>query len=58
MNVELETKVVTIVVGDLSAVSKAFEKGLEELLFRGRIETIQTAALLTSARILRNVLET
>ena len=35
-----------------------FGKGLEELEIRGGIETIQTTAVLTSARILRRVLDT
>ena len=33
-------------------------KGLEVLEIRGRVETIQTTALLRPARILRRVLET
>ena len=33
-------------------------KGLEDLENRGRVETIQTTALLRTARILRRVLKT
>ena len=38
--------------------TKGLLKGLEDLEFGGRVETIQTAALLKTARILRRVLET
>ena len=48
---------VNIVVGALGTVPKHSEKRLEDLEIRGRIETIQTTALLQSARILRRVLE-
>ena len=46
------------VIGALGTVSKGFIKGLEDLEIRGRVETIQTNALLRSARIARRVLET
>ena len=46
--------VIPIVVGALGIAPK----GLEEGEIRGRIETIQTTALLSSARILSKVLET
>ena len=39
-------------------VPKDLDRGLEELKNRGRIDIIQTTALLRSARILRRVLET
>ena len=39
-------------------VTKCLLKGLEDLEVGGRAETIQTAALLRTARILRGVLET
>ena len=42
---------------DFRVKSKECE-GLEDLEIRGRMETIQTTALLRSARILRRVLET
>ena len=37
---------------------KKLDKALEEVKISGRAETIQTTALLRSARILRRVLET
>ena len=39
-------------------VTKGLLKGLEELEVGGRVETIQTTALLRTTRILRSVLET
>ena len=39
-------------------VNKGLLKGLEDLEVGGRVETIQTPALLRTARILRRVLET
>ena len=45
------------VFGALGTVSKGLEKRLEELKIKGRILNLQTAALLTSTRILRRVLE-
>ena len=47
--------VIPIVIGVLGMVPKGLKKGLE---IGGRIETIQTTALLKSARILGRVLET
>ena len=46
-------KVIPIGVGALGTVPINLEKRLEDLEIRGRIETIQTTALLQSARILR-----
>ena len=54
----MKVKVIPIVVGALGTVPKGLEKGLENLEIRGKLETIQTTALLQSARILRRVLET
>ena len=42
----------------LARVTKGLLKGLEDLKVGGRVETIQTTALLKMARILRRVLET
>ena len=42
----------------LKSTSKGLLKGLEDLEVVGRVETIQTTALLRTARILRRVLET
>ena len=39
-------------------VTKGLLKGLEDMEVGGRVETIQTTALLRMARILRRVLET
>ena len=47
-----------IVISALSTVIKKLVKGQGNLEIRGQVETIQTAALLRSVRILRSVLET
>ena len=47
--------VIPIIVGAIGTVSKNLEKKLEELVIRGRSETIQTTALLKSSRIIRKV---
>ena len=47
-----------IVTGILGTNTKGLVKGLEDLEIRGRVETIQTTALLRSIRILGRVLET
>ena len=47
-----------MVTGALGTVTKELVRELEDLEIRGRVETIQTIALLRSARILRRVLET
>ena len=49
---------IPIIIGTLGTVTKGLLKGLDDLEIRGREETIQTTALLRSARILRRVLET
>ena len=46
------------VIGAFGTVTKGLSKGLEDLKVGGRVETIQTTALLKTARILRRVLET
>ena len=50
--------IVPIVIGVLGTITKALLKGLEDLEVGGRVETIQTTALLRTTRILRRVLET
>ena len=55
--VEHESDVNTNVIGALGTVTKGLIKGLEDLEIKGRVETIQTTALLRLARILRRVLE-
>ena len=54
----MKVKVILIVVGALETVPKNLEKRQEQLEINGKIETIQTKALLWWARILRRVLET
>ena len=48
---------VTVVIGAFGTVTKGLLKSLEDLEVGGRVETIQTTALLRMARILRRVLE-
>ena len=50
----MKVVVIPIVVGALGTVSKGQRKRLD---IRGRIKTIETTALLTSARILRRILK-
>ena len=52
---DMEVAVIPIVIG---TVAKRFVQRLEDMEIRGRVETIQTTALLRSARILKRVLET
>ena len=51
----MKVTIVPIVIGALGTITKGLLKGLE---IGGRVETIQTTALLGMARILRWVLET
>ena len=50
--------IISIVINAFGTVTKGLLKGLENLGVGGRVETIQTTALLRTARILRRVLET
>ena len=50
--------VIPIMIGAFGTVTKGLVKDLEDLEVGGRVETIQTTALLKTARILRRVLET
>ena len=54
----MQVTVIPIVIGAYGTVTKGLLKGLEGLKVSGRVETIQTTALLRTARILRRVLET
>ena len=54
----MKMAVIQIVIDALGAIPKGLVKEQEELEIRGQVETIQTTALLRSARILRRVLET
>ena len=50
--------IIPIVIGAFGTVTKGLLKGLEDLEVGGQVETIQTTALLRTARILRRVMET
>ena len=54
----MTVKIVPIVIGAFGAVTKGLLKGLDDLEVGGRVETIQTTALLRTARILRRITET
>ena len=54
----MKVTIVPIVIGALGTITKGLLKGLEDLEIGGRVETIQTTALIRTARILRRVLET
>ena len=54
----MKVTIVPIVIGAFGTVTKGLLKGLEDLEVGGRVETIQTTALLKTARILRRVQET
>ena len=54
----INVTMIPIIIGVLGTVLRGLKKGLEDLEIEGWIETIQTSALLKSARILRRVLET
>ena len=54
----MQVKIIPIVIGAFGTVTKGLLKGLEDLKVGRRVETIQTTALLRTARILRRVQET
>ena len=54
----MQVTIIPLVIGAFGTVTKGLLKGLEDLEVGGRVETIQTTALLRTARILRRVLET
>ena len=54
----MKVTIIPIVIGAFGTVTKGLLKGLEDLEVSGRVETIQTTALLKTARILRRVLQT
>ena len=54
----MKVTIVPNVIDASGTVTKGLLKGLEDLEVGGRVETIQTTALLRTARILRRVLET
>ena len=51
----MKVMIIPIVIGALGTVTKGLVQGLEDLEITGQVETIQTTALLRSARILRRV---
>ena len=53
----MKVKILPVVIGAFGIVTKELLKRLEDLEVGGRVETIQTRALLRTARILRRVLE-
>ena len=54
----MKVTIVPIVIGALGTITKGLLKGLEDLEVGEWVETIQMAAVLRTARILRRVLET
>ena len=54
----MKATIVPIVIGAFGTITKGLLKGLEDLEVGRRLETIQTTALLITARVLRRVLET
>ena len=54
----MKVTIIPIVIGTFGTLTKRLLKGLEDLEVGDRVETIQTTALLKTARILRRVLET
>ena len=54
----MKVTIVPIVIGALGTITKGLLKGLKDLEVGERVETIQTTALIRTARILRRVLET
>ena len=54
----MKVTIIPIVIGAFGMVKKGLLKVLEDLEVGGRVETIQTTALLKTARILRRFLET
>ena len=54
----MKMTIIPIVIGAFGTVTKGLLKGMEDLKVGGRVETLQTTALLRMARILRRVLET
>ena len=54
----MKVTIVPIVIGALGTITKGLLKSLGDLEVGRRVETIQTTALLRTARIVRRVLET
>ena len=54
----MRVTMIPILFGASKTAAKGLERGLKELVIRGTMETIQTSALLRSAKILITVLKT
>ena len=54
----IKVTIIPIMIGAFGTVTKGVLKGLEDLEVGGKVETIQTTALLRTASILTRVLET
>ena len=54
----MQVTIIPIVIGSFGTVTIGLLKGLEDLKVGGRVEIIQTTALLRTTRKLRSVLET
>ena len=54
----MKVSIVPIVIGAFGTVTEGLLKGQEDLEVGGRVETIQTTALLKTVRILRRVRKT
>ena len=54
----MKVTIIPIVIGAFGTVTKGLLEGQEDLEVGDRVETIQTTALLKTARILRRVLDT
>ena len=54
----MQVTIIPVVIGVFETVTKGLLKGLEDWEVGGRVETIQTTALLRTARIPKRVLET
>ena len=55
---DMKVTVMPIIIGALCIITKGLIQGLEDLDIKGRMDTIQTTALLRPDRILRRVLKT
>ena len=54
----MKVTIIPVVIGAFGTITKGLLKGLGDLEVGGRVESIQTTALLRTARIVRKVLET
>ena len=54
----MQVTIIPIVIGAFGTVTKGLQRRLEDLEVGGQVETIQTTALLRTARMPRRVLET